>query len=216
VGKLSDVIGAVEKVTNEEVSLGYTVAVVDAGKVKIYMKNLLLREFNLSSPMNEELDFGDEFEELEKTYLTFYSSGKSFGIKIKNVVQIISYQPINKIPEFPAYALGVISLRGEVIPVIDLNMRFGDEPKEYNDRTCIIVTRIIDGTVGFVVESVDEVIKIEKEEISDPPKVIGSIPEAYLDGIGRKNGKKSLLLSIEKVIIEDDINVMTKEVEQWK
>lgn len=154
--------------------------------------------------------------ELENTFLTFYVYSKLFGIKIKNVVQIISYQTVSKIPEFPPYAIGVINLRGEVIPIIDLSIRFGEKAKEYTERTCIIVTKTRKGCIGFIVDAVDEVVKISPEEISDPPKVIGTIPDAYLIGIGRKNDKKSLLLNIEKVIMEDDIHTISKEVNQWK
>ena len=151
-------------------------------------------------------------QELENTYLTFYSYNKLFGIKIANVVQIISYQPVSKIPEFPPYAIGVINLRGEVVPIIDFCMRFGEEQKEYTERTCIIVTKIKNRYIGFVVEAVDEVIKISDDEISAPPKVIGTIPGAYLMGIGTKNNKKSLLVNIEKVIMDDELNSISEEV----
>ena len=155
-------------------------------------------------------------QELENTYLTFYSYNKLFGIKIENVVQIISYQPVSKIPEFPPYAIGVINLRGEVVPIIDFCMRFGEEQKEYTERTCIIVTKIKNRYIGFVVEAVDEVIKISDDEISAPPKVIGTIPGAYLMGIGTKNNKKSLLVNIEKVIMDDELNSISEEVKQWE
>lgn len=155
-------------------------------------------------------------QELENTYLTFYSYDKLFGIKIGNVVQIISYQPVSKIPEFPPYAIGVINLRGEVVPIIDFCMRFGEKQKEYTERTCIIVTKIKNRYIGFVVEAVDEVIKISDDEISAPPKVIGTIPGAYLMGIGTKNNKKSLLVNIEKVIMDDELNSISEEVKQWE
>ena len=155
-------------------------------------------------------------QELENTYLTFYSYNKLFGIKIENVVQIISYQPVSKIPEFPPYAIGVINLRGEVVPIIDFCMRFGEEQKEYTERTCIIVTKIKNRYIGFIVEAVDEVIKIEDDNISAPPKIMGTIPGAYLMGIGMKNNKKALLINIEKVIMDDDLNSISEEVKQWK
>lgn len=154
--------------------------------------------------------------ELDNTFLTFYSYNKLFGIKIENVVQIISYQPVSKIPEFPPYAIGVINLRGEVVPIIDFCMRFGEKQKEYTERTCIIVTKIKNGYIGFIVEAVDEVIKISDENISAPPKVMGTIPGAYLMGIGLKNDKKALLINIEKIIMDDDFNTISEEVKQWK
>lgn len=159
--------------------------------------------------VNEEMMYDEELVELENTFLTFYAYEKLFGINIGNVVQIISYQPVSKIPEFPPYAVGVINLRGEVVPIIDFSIRFGQESKEYNERTCIIVTKIKEGHVGFIVDAVDEVVKIEKEDISDPPKVIGAVHDAYLMGIGRKNNKKSLLLDIEKVVMEDEMHLMS-------
>lgn len=169
------------------------------------MKNATVNEENIM-----------KHTELDDTYLTFYSSKKLFGINIGKVVQIISYQAITTIPEFPPYAVGVINLRGEVIPIIDFAMLFGEDKKEYNERTCIIVTKIKNSYMGFIVDAMDEVTKITEENISEPPKVIGNIPGAYLMGIGKKNGKKSLLLNIERVILEDDISVISKEVKQWK
>lgn len=151
-------------------------------------------------------------QKLENTYLTFYSYNKLFGIKIENVVQIISYQPVSKIPEFPPYAIGVINLRGEVVPIIDFCMRFGEKQKEYTERTCIIVTKIKNRYIGFIVEAVDEVIKIEDDNISAPPKIMGTIPGAYLMGIGMKNNKKALLINIEKVIMDDELNSISEEV----
>lgn len=164
---------------------------------------------------NEEILYDNDME-LDNTFLTFYSYNKLFGINIRNVVQIISYQKVSKIPEFPEYAIGVINLRGEVIPIIDLCIRFGEVSKEYTERTCIIVTNINGEQIGFVVDAVDEVVKIPDENISAPPKIIGNIPDAYLKGIGLKNTKKSLLLDIEKVIMEDDMQTISEEVKQWK
>ena len=157
-----------------------------------------------------------ETTELDNTFLTFYSYNKLFGIKVKNVVQIINYQPVSKIPEFPPYAVGVINLRGDVVPIIDFCFRFGEEQKEYTERTCIIVTKINNDYIGFIVEAVDEVVKISEDNISAPPKVMGTIPEAYLMGIGMKNEKKALLLNIEKVIMDEDFNTISEEVKQWK
>ena len=159
--------------------------------------------------VNDDMLYDEDMVELENTFLTFYAYEKLFGINIGNVVQIISYQPVSKIPEFPPYAIGVINLRGEVVPIIDFSLRFGQEAKEYNERTCIIVTKIKEGHIGFIVDAVDEVIKIEKEDLSDPPKVIGAVHDAYLMGIGRKNNKKSLLLDIEKVVMEDEMHLIS-------
>ena len=95
-------------------------------------------------------------EELGSKYLTYFTDGQLFGIPIADVVQIIGMQQITEIPEFPEYAKGIINLRGEIIPVIDVRIRLFKPVIEYSDRTCIIVTDVRGSYFGFVVEQVDE------------------------------------------------------------
>ncbi|HCR44203.1 MAG TPA: chemotaxis protein CheW [Ruminococcaceae bacterium] len=152
----------------------------------------------------------DEAAELEKKYLTFWTGEELFGIPITDVVQIISMQEITALPDFPDYAKGVINLRGEIVPVIDMRIRLGKPEAEYNDNTCIIVTNIEDSYMGFIVDTVDEVTDIEDDKISPPPKVSKDITNRYLTGIGQNGDKVVLLLDIAKILNENEFELVTQ------
>ena len=96
-------------------------------------------------------------------YLTFNLGTESFGIEIKYITEIIGMQPITALPGLPAYIRGIINLRGEIIPVMDIRLRFGKEEIAYNDRTCIIVAKFEDVDIGLIVDSVSEVLTIPDE-----------------------------------------------------
>lgn len=149
-------------------------------------------------------DAAGENAALEKKYLTFWTDNELFGVPIADVVQIISMQGITPLPDFPAYAKGVINLRGIIIPVIDVRIRFGKPEIAYNDSTCIIVTNIDDTYMGFIVDSVDEVTDIDDDNISLPPKVSRDVTNKYLTGIGQVEDKVVLLLDTGKILSEDE------------
>lgn len=138
-------------------------------------------------------------------YLTFWTDGELFGIPISDVVQIISMQGITPLPDFPDYAKGVINLRGNIIPVIDIRIRFGKSEAEYNENTCIIVTSIEDSYMGFIVDSVDEVTDLDEDSVSPPPKVSKDITNRYLTGIGQIGDKVVLLLDVTKILSENEL-----------
>jgi purine-binding chemotaxis protein CheW len=137
-------------------------------------------------------------------YLTFWTDGELFGIPISDVVQIISMQEITPLPDFPDYLKGVINLRGNIIPVIDIRIRFGKPEAEYNESTCIIVTSIEDSYMGFIVDSVDEVTDLDEDNISPAPKVSKNITNRYLSGIGQIEDNVVLLLDVAKIFAEKE------------
>lgn len=102
----------------------------------------------------------DSRSEMEGKWLTFWLDRQLFGVSIANVEQIVSMQPITEIPEYPVYAKGIISLRGNIIPLIDLRLRLGKQEAEYNDHTCIIIISTKSGQFGFIVDEVDAVSSI--------------------------------------------------------
>lgn len=155
---------------------------------------------------------GLETTEMDGKYLTFWTNHQLFGMPIIDVVQIIQFQEITEIPEFPAYAKGIINLRGNIIPVIDIRLRLNKPETEYNGHTCIIVTNINDKEIGFIVDGVDEVTKIEDDEISEPPKVSSEINTKYLTGIGKHNNKVILLLEPKMILDENQINMLTSNI----
>ena len=153
--------------------------------------------------------------EMEGKYLTFWTDGQLFGVPIADVVQIVGMQEITAIPEYPAYAKGIINLRGSIIPVIDVRLRLGKLEAEYNDRTCIIVTSVHDSYFGFIVDEVNEVTSIEDEQIAPPPKMSGDVTNRYLTGVARletADGKEKIVLAIDtaKILGEDEFNSLAQ------
>ena len=138
-------------------------------------------------------------KELQNKYLTFWLDRQSFGVPIYQVVQIVSMQEITPMPEMPYYVKGVINLRGNIIPVIDGRLRLNKPETEYNDATCIIITIMRGKYVGLIVDEVDEVKNIGKENISDPPRVEGS-GESSVIGIARGENKLTLIMDLDKVL----------------
>ncbi|MEG0396068.1 MAG: chemotaxis protein CheW [Oscillospiraceae bacterium] len=146
--------------------------------------------------------------EMEGKYLTFVTENQLFGIPIADVVQIVGVQDITQIPEFPSYAKGIINLRGSIIPVIDVRLRFSKPERVYDERTCIIVTLINDTSVGFIVDEVDAVTDIATENVSQPPKIAGEVQNTYVTGIAKHEGRVILLLNVGKLLSNEDFEVL--------
>ena len=139
-------------------------------------------------------------------YVTFKSGNEYFGIKIEYVNEIIVYQEITEIPETEEYIKWLINLRGKIIPVIDVRIRFKQEPFEYNDRTCIIVLNVKELVVGLIVEKIAEVVEITEGNILPNPK-IGKADRSqnkYVYGIGKVGDEVKLLLDPERLLNDED------------
>jgi purine-binding chemotaxis protein CheW len=136
-------------------------------------------------------------------FLTFTLGNEAYGIEIKYVTEIIGIQPVTEVPELPEYIKGIINLRGKIIPVMDVRLRFKKPFKEYNDRTCVIVVDIKDISIGLIVDSVSEVLSIPDEEIVVPPD-INKAGNKYIKGIGKTGNEVKLLLDCNKLLSEDD------------
>ncbi len=164
---------------------------------------------NETTVISEEVDT----DEMKGKYLTFWTDQQLFGVPISDVVQIIGIQEITPIPDSPVYAKGVINLRGSIIPVIDVRVRFGKTEAGYSERTCIIVTKIDESYIGFIVDSVDEVTTIGDDSISPPPKVSRDRTNAYLTGIGKVQNKVVLLLDTSRILNESEFEVVHNAVQ---
>lgn len=136
-------------------------------------------------------------------FLTFLLSNDAYGVEIRYVTEIIGIQPITEIPELPGYIRGIINLRGKIIPVMDVRLRFKKAFKEYNDRTCVIVIDIQDLSIGLIVDSVSEVISIPDAEIVDPPEM-NKAAGRYVKGIGKVGNEVKLILNCEKLLNEEE------------
>ena len=138
-------------------------------------------------------------------FFTFSVGQEVYGIEIKFVTEIIGIQDITEVPELPDYVKGIINLRGKIIPVIDVRIRFKKEPKEYNDRTCIVVVDIKEIYVGLIVDNVSEVITIDDSNIVLPPNIKTGFNNRYVRGIGKVGDDIKLLLDCDK-LLNDDAN----------
>ena len=161
-----------------------------------------------------------ETEELEEqsnieSYLTFFIDNQYYAYPIKQVREIIEIQEIVPVPEFPDYAKGIINLRGIVIPVIDVRTSLSKPLLEYNERTCIIILDIHDLEVGFIVDTVDEVVDIDEKNISPVPVVSkNSKSRKNIDGVAKANSKIIMLLNAEKMMNAEEIDMLKGSLSQ--
>jgi purine-binding chemotaxis protein CheW len=140
----------------------------------------------------------------EGKYLTFSMADEEYGISILKIKEIIGMMPITPVPQTPEFVKGVINLRGKVIPVMDLRLRFGIEAIDYTERTCIIVVEIAgpSGTVmiGIVVDAVSEVLNIKGEDIENAPTFGSRLNTDYILGMAKMEGAVKILLDIDRVL----------------
>ncbi len=157
---------------------------------------------------NLDQDTQDQIEDTQKgKFLTFSLGNEFYGIEIKFVTEIVGLQPITEIPEMPEYIKGIINLRGKIIPVMDVRLRFKKPFRDYNDRTCIIVIDIKDISIGLIVDSVSEVTSISDEEIVAPPN-LNKEGNKYIKGIGKVGSEVKLLLDSDKLLNETEVEVL--------
>ena len=150
----------------------------------------------------------------EGKYLTFTMAGEEYGIGILKIKEIIGMMTITTVPQTPDFVKGVINLRGKVIPVVDLRLRFGMEAIDYTERTCIIVVEIEgpSGTVliGIVVDSVSEVLNIRAEDIEDTPTFGTKLNTDYIFGMAKMEGGVKILLDIDRVLSTEEVAALEK------
>ena len=166
----------------------------------------------------EETDETEELLEEDDSqkgmFMTFQIGKEFFGINISYVNEIIAMQSIAAIPEVEDYVKGLINLRGKILPVIDVRVRFKMEPCEYTDRTCIIVIDVKSTTIGLIVERLAEVDTIAEDSIAPPPSLGRKEHEhnKYVCGLARTGDTVTLLLDPEKLIKQDDIVAAMEDV----
>jgi purine-binding chemotaxis protein CheW len=132
--------------------------------------------------------------------VTFGIGQEEFGIDILKVQEIIRTMAITKVPNSPPYVEGVINLRGKVIPVIDLRSRFLLESKQHNSQTRIIFVDLHRLIIGFVVDGVSEVLRIQSNTVEPPPPVVSGIESEYIKGVGKLDDRLLILLDLDKLI----------------
>ena len=149
----------------------------------------------------------------EGKYLSFALANEEYGLEILKVREIIGYIDVTAVPQMPHYVKGVINLRGQVIPVIDLRAKFGIETTEVTDQTCIIVVEISTGrgtfSTGIVVDGVQEVLDIAGEKIEEAPQFGASVDTDFILGMGKIGDSVKILLDIDNVLGNEDLTHLT-------
>ncbi len=149
---------------------------------------------------------------LKDKFLTFLINNESYGIEIKYVTEIIGIQKITGIPEMPQYVKGVINLRGSVIPVMDLRLRFRMEEKEYNDRTCIIVVHFDETKFGIIVDFVSEVMDITPDMIESSTKGFSSGKNKYIKGIAKVGDCVKIIINIDVLFKLEELEAIFESI----
>lgn len=154
--------------------------------------------------------------EREGKYLTFSLAGEEYGIGILKVKEIIGMMPITHVPQTPEYVKGVVNLRGKVIPVVDLRLKFGIDPIDYTERTCIIVVEISSASktisMGIVVDSVSEVMNIKSGDIEDTPCFGTKLKTEFILGMAKMGSSVKILLDIDLVLADEEVAEIEEKV----
>jgi purine-binding chemotaxis protein CheW len=157
---------------------------------------------------------GEQLAEAESSragkYLTFVLGNEEYGLEILKVREIIGVMEITAVPQTPAFVKGVINLRGKVIPVVDLRLKFGMDEKEVDEATCIIVVEVGGVQMGVIVDTVSEVLDIEEKQIEDAPSFGTEVDTEFILGMGKVENHVKILLDIEKVLSGHEL-VMIEE-----
>ena len=162
---------------------------------------------------NSELSEKNEVSR-EGKYLTFTLDREEYGLGILKIKEIIGMMPVTSVPKTPDFVKGVINLRGKVIPVLDLRLRFGMQEMEYTERTCIIVVEISGPSgnvvIGIVVDSVSEVLNIKAEDIEDTPTFGTRLNTDYISGMAKIDGRVKIMLNIDRVLKTDELEAISQ------
>ncbi|WP_217557523.1 chemotaxis protein CheW [Paenibacillus sp. GbtcB18] len=147
----------------------------------------------------------------DKKIIVFALAHEEYGVEVDKVKTIERMQPMTRVPKTPAFVKGVINLRGVVVPVIDLRSRFGLPETEYSDNTRVIIVAVNELEVGLIVDSANDVIDLNEDNIENPPEVVGGIKAKYLHGIAKIGEERLLvLMNLEQVLNRDEIIQLEK------
>lgn len=148
----------------------------------------------------------------QQQYLTFMLGGEVFAIGILSIKEIIEYGQLTSVPMMPDFICGVINLRGAVVPVIDLTVRFGGKPNKPTRRTCIVIIEIESGEekqdVGVMVDAVNEVLEIPPHEIEPAPAFGAKIRADFIAGMGKIDGRFVIILNVNRVLSMEEMSVL--------
>jgi purine-binding chemotaxis protein CheW len=156
--------------------------------------------------------------ETSRQYVTFSLGKELFGVEVTRTREILSLTPVTRIPQTPEYMLGVINLRGQVVPVVDMRLKLGLPIKEETEDTCIIVVEVqVDGepiTVGALADAVREVLEIRSDQIEPPPRLGTRLKTEFINGMGKVDDAFLILLDIDRVFSSDELMILQDNAEQ--
>lgn len=158
-----------------------------------------------------EEEYVDEEDTQKGRFMTFRCAGDDYGIGIEYVNEIIGIQNITFVPNQEPYVIGLINLRGKIVPVIDVRLRFRKEAVSYNARTCIIVISVDETTVGIIVDEIADVVTIREEDILNPPNAGSKGASQFIFGLGKIGEEVKLLVDPQRLIAdkEPEDNIQT-------
>lgn len=160
------------------------------------MSDLLEQEELLERIADARESKGDD---LESKYLTFKLDGQEYCLNLQHIMEIIGVPSITHVPKLPRFIAGILNLRGKVLPVINMRVRFGKEAVPYNDETCILITQYEDTQVGLIVDGVDEVVNIAESDILEPPN-INEVNANFVTGVYNDGKRIRLILDCDQVL----------------
>ncbi|KXZ40191.1 purine-binding chemotaxis protein CheW [Alkalithermobacter thermoalcaliphilus JW-YL-7 = DSM 7308] len=143
----------------------------------------------------------------EKKYVIFKLNKEEYGVDIMTVKEVSEFKEATKVPNTPSFVEGIINIRGDVTPIINLKKRFNLKENE-NEASRIIVVNIKDKLVGFLVDDASQVVSIDENSIDPPPEIVSGVDKKYIQGIGKLGDKMIIILDLEKVLSEEEKEVL--------
>ena len=161
--------------------------------------------------MDYDMD-GDELSLEGDQYVTFALAEEEYGVDILKVQEIIGYKGFTKIPDTSDYVKGVLNLRGTVVPVIDLRIKFRMPEKAYDKFTVIMIVVVEGRVMGIIVDAVSDVVNFGKNDIQPPPKIASKVRTEFIKGMGCKGEKFVILLEIEKILALEELDQLPRDI----
>lgn len=174
---------------------------------------------NLAQTMDNEAEINSLNEKtVDHQFLTFELAGEEYGISIIKVQEIKGWSPVTRIPNTPDYVSGVLNLRGNIVPIIDMRRRFNLETVEYTATTVIIVLSVEDENggrdIGVIVDAVSDVLNVNNEDIKDPPEFGDDINVEFISGITASTSKMVMLLDIDKMLLSQELKMLDETISE--
>lgn len=161
--------------------------------------------------MRENAGFEDEaFDEddedtMEDIYLTFALENRDYGLEVRHVIEIVGLPTVTAVPDMPLFVKGIINLRGKVIPVMDMRLRFQMPVQEYHERTCVIIISLKDKLAGLIVDAVREVHRIPESQMEPAPRLGEGMASRYIQSVGKVGEEVKLILNVDQLLNEDEL-----------